>query len=338
MIRSVRGLCALLALGMVGCRSIGQHEEEKTAYLFAHFIGESPKGEQIYFAVSQDGLNWIDLNNSEPVLISDIGEKGVRDPSLIRGEDGTFYLLATDLRIASGEGWDVARFEGSTSLVFWKSKDLVHWSEPWMVDVAGMIPDAGCAWAPEAIYDEETGKYFVYWAVISPMDGVREARIFYSLTADFKTFTPAELYIERVGEGVNSRDIIDTQIIKVDDGHYTYYRASRDSQITIEGANSILGAWDRIGDLSELGYTARDVEGPILYPFNGEKKWGLLVDQYARGLGYLPLVTDDLSDIKNFRVLDESEYDFGRSRKRHGGILNITQAEYDALMKQWPSE
>lgn len=309
-----------------------------TAYLFVHFIGESPMGEQIYYSVSRDGLSWTDLNNSEPILISDIGEKGVRDPAIIRGENGTFYLLATDLRIASGAGWDVARFEGSTSLVFWESDDLIHWSEPWMVDVAGHIPDAGCAWAPEAIYDDEKGDYFVYWAVISPMDGVKEARIFYSRTKDFKTFSPAKLYIERVGEGVNSKDIIDTQIIKVDDGKYTYYRASRDSQNTIEGGNSILGEWDRIGDISELGYTARDVEGPILYQFNGEKKWGMLVDQYAKGLGYLPFVSEDLSDIKNFRVLDKAEYSFGKSKKRHGSILNITQTEYEALLKKWPSQ
>ncbi len=32
------------------------------AYLFAHFIGEQKDGEQIYFAVSQDGRHWKDLN------------------------------------------------------------------------------------------------------------------------------------------------------------------------------------------------------------------------------------------------------------------------------------
>ena len=40
-------------------------------------------------------------------------------------------------------------------------------------------------------------------------------------------------------------------------------------------------------------------------------KRGLLVDQYRRGLDYLPLVTDDLSDIRNFRVRKPDEYDFG---------------------------
>lgn len=310
----------------------------KEAYLFAHFTGESPSGEQIYFAVSEDGLKWSDLNNSRPVLLSNLGDKGVRDPSLLRKQDGKFILLATDLRIANGKGWDAARFHGSTSLVFWESTDLVNWSEPWMVDVASTIPGASCAWAPEAIYDEQTGDYFVYWATISPRDGVREARIYGARTKDFRTFTPPELYIERNGQGVGEGDIIDTQIIEVQGAKHRYYRSSRDSQITQEAADSIAGPWTRVGDLAHLGYTGRRVEGPILFQFNESPKWGLLVDQYAAGKGYLPLVSADLEDPLGFRVVSTENYTLGASRKRHGGILNITRAEYDALLAKWPSQ
>ena len=48
-------------------------------YLFSHFIGEEKDGEQIYFAVSRDGLHWKDLNAGMPVLYSHIGTCGVRD-------------------------------------------------------------------------------------------------------------------------------------------------------------------------------------------------------------------------------------------------------------------
>ena len=66
------------------------------AYLFAYFASEKyADGEQIYFAVSQDGLFWEDLNANRPVLISELGEGGVRDPFLIRGKD-RFYLIVTD--------------------------------------------------------------------------------------------------------------------------------------------------------------------------------------------------------------------------------------------------
>ena len=78
----------------------------------------------------------------------------------------------------------------------------MNWSAPWSVDVASTIPEAGCAWAPEAIYDESTRDYFVYWTTISPHNGVREARIFSTHTNDFRSFTPPELFIERNGSGV----------------------------------------------------------------------------------------------------------------------------------------
>ena len=71
-----------------------------SAYLFVHFVGteSTPKQEQIYFSVSEDGKSWRILNNGNPVLISDVGEQGVRDPFIIRSADGThFYIIATDL-------------------------------------------------------------------------------------------------------------------------------------------------------------------------------------------------------------------------------------------------
>lgn len=67
-------------------------------YLFVHFTGEQQYGEQIYFSISRDGLHWKDLNGHRPVLYSDIGEKGARDPFCVRDEkNGKFYLFATDL-------------------------------------------------------------------------------------------------------------------------------------------------------------------------------------------------------------------------------------------------
>ncbi len=308
----------------------------QAGYLLVYFTGEGADGEQIYFAASKDGLHWEDLNDSKPVLRTDLGEKGVRDPAIVRAQGGKkFYILATDLRIASGKGWDAAMHHGSTSLIIYESTDLVHWSAPRKVDVAGNIPGAGCAWAPEAIYDEASGDYIVYWATISPANGIDKARIYYSRTRDFVTFTPSQLYIDRPGETA----IIDTQIVKLNDRStgYQYYRASGDGQITLEGSDSILGKWTTIGDLRSVGLTGKQVEGPILYKLNNSNQWGLWVDQYAAGKGYLFLASSNLSDASKFRILDPAEYSMGKSKKRHGSILNLSAQEYRAVTTRWPS-
>src|SRR5208282_670977 len=91
-------------------------------FLFVTFKGETtPMTEQMYFALSHDGRKWEVLNGSQPVLVSTVGEKGVRDPFLLRGHDGkTFYLLATDLSINLNHDWKRAVQAGSKSLVIWK--------------------------------------------------------------------------------------------------------------------------------------------------------------------------------------------------------------------------
>ncbi|WP_208591922.1 glycoside hydrolase family 43 protein [Gracilibacillus suaedae] len=298
-------------------------------YLFAHFIGEQKNGEQIYFALSKDGLHWRELNHKQPVLYSTIGECGVRDPFLIRShDDSRFYLLATDLSIYHRGGWHntEATVTGSHSIIIWESFDLVNWSEPWKVEVAPK--EAGCAWAPEAIYDEENDDFLVFWAS-SIGTGIH---IYASKTRDFRTFTKPELYITR-GE---DKTIIDTTIIKVKD---TYYRASGDGQITIEKSQHLMGDWEVISTLQSLGFgfTGEDVEGPQFFKFNGEDKWGLIVDQYATDKGYLPFITSDIGDTSGskWQMLKPQAFSFGSLKKRHGTILPITKKEYDEIVAKW---
>lgn len=80
-------------------------------YLFAFFTGEGHStGEQVYFAQSKDGFNWKALNGAQPVLTSTKGDRGVRDPFILRSHEGDkFYLIATDLRIDNGAGWGAAQ-------------------------------------------------------------------------------------------------------------------------------------------------------------------------------------------------------------------------------------
>ncbi|GAB3003194.1 glycoside hydrolase family 43 protein [Saccharothrix stipae] len=310
-----------------------------TGYLMVHFTGEHATGEQIYLAHSRDGLHWNDLNNGAPVLLSTVGTRGVRDPALVRSPNGDkFWIIATDLRMASGPSWDDAANRGSTQLVVWESTDLVNWSAPRLLNVAGAISGAGDAWAPEAIFDPATGDYVVYWATNATLDGVKKHRIYYTRTTDFRTVTAPTLYIDR---GAAGHGIIDTQIVEspTSVGGFRYYRASADGQITIEGSNSILGSWTRIGDLSHMGISndwgadGNVVEGPMWMPFNGGNEWGLWLDQFKSGRGYMPLTSTNLGSTNNFRTV--SDYSLGTNLKRHGGIMSLTAAEESRVLAKW---
>jgi hypothetical protein len=309
--------------------------ESLYGYLFVRFVGEQEDGEQIYYALSRDGMHWQDLLPERPVLRSTVGERGVRDPYLLRSADGSrFYLLATDLSIYHRGGWANAEatITGSRSLVVWESSDLLNWSEARLIEVA---PEGtGCAWAPEAVYDEEEDDYMVFWASSrDARDGEgRGLHIYCSKTRDFRHFTPARQYITR-GE---RSSIIDTTIIKAGG---KYYRASGDGQITIESCDSLMGEWTFISTLESLGLrlTGKDVDGPEFFKFNGEEKWGLLVDQYRASGGYLPIVTTDIGDPTGacWHKPAPNEYALGSLKKRHGSILPITKHEYESILAKW---
>lgn len=96
-------------------------QEEYAGHLFAYFKGEDyADGEQIYFALSKDNdpLHWQELNGGQPVLISRLGERGVRDPFIIKSPLGDkFYMVATDLKIHENEDWQRAVTTGSRSIM-----------------------------------------------------------------------------------------------------------------------------------------------------------------------------------------------------------------------------
>ena len=307
-----------------------------TGYLLAHFTGESSTAQQIYLAHSKDGLRWTDLNNGGLVMRSTVGTKGVRDPALVRSPAGDkYWMIATDLCIGCGQDWTAAINNGSRNLVVWESTDLVTWSTPWLLNVAGAIPDGRNAWAPEAIWNPATGDYVIYWATNATLNGVLKHRIYTARTTNFRTITTPQLYIDRAG----TQGIIDTQIVEVPSGvgNYRYVRASGDGQITIEGSNSILGTWTNLGNLSGIGLTGSQVEGPMWMKFNTGNQWALYLDQYSSGRGYMPVLTSNPASPGSYQLPAAGSYAMGGTKKRHGTILNLTAAEESRVLARWPS-
>lgn len=316
----------LLAIGF----GAATRAADNGGYLFVTFRGEAtPMTEQIYFMVSENGRDWQSLNNAEPVLVSTVGEKGVRDPYILRSHDKSrFYLIATDLSIhLTGHNWNRAQTAASKSIVVWESQDLVNWSEPRLVKVA---PDnAGCTWAPEAVYDAERGEYMVFWASKTADDNFDKQRIWAARTRDFKTFGKPFIYIEK------PTTVIDTTIIR-DSG--VYYRFTKDEKfkaITMETSEDLMSGWQDVESFSlakMVGY-----EGPTCFllesPEQGEiAKWCLLLDWYSRGRGYQPYETGNLPG-GNF--VEGQKMNFPFQPVRHGTVMPITTEEMKLLVKKW---
>lgn len=293
-------------------------------FLFVTFHGEAtPMTEQIYFALSQDGRHWEALHGEQPALVSTVGEKGVRDPYVLRSHDGRkFFLIATDLSMNRNGSWSRAVRAGSKAMVIWESEDLVHWSEPRLAPVAA--EDAGCTWAPEAVYDEDAGDYLVFWASTNKGDDFSKQRIWASRTKDFAVFGKPFVYIERPGS------VIDTDIVR-DGGRY--YRFSKDETakvITMETSEKLLGPWRDVPGFSSAKMSG--YEGPACFPLEpaapGKRAvWCLLLDFYSRGAGYQPFVTQDLAGGQ-FAAVTDFKFPF---RFRHGAVLPVSGAEYSRL-------
>ncbi len=296
-------------------------------YLFVHFIGEKyPEGEQIYFSVSEDGLHWQDLNGGQPVLRSPLGELGVRDPFIVRHpQTGKYYLIATDLCMYSRKDWSTAVSSGSRDLIVWSSDDLLTWSEPRSCTVG--VPGAGCVWAPEAVWDEEKSAYMVFFAsmVQVPGDEKPKHRIYATHTQDFLSFTPAEVYAEA------ENHLIDMTIVREDGWYYRFTKDETTKRILTERMRSLHEPAELLH--SETLENLPGVEGPECYQLP-DGRWCLIVDQFQAGLGYLPLVTPTLAAC-DFSVLPAGDYDMGQGRKRHGGVIGISNEEMQGLMERY---
>lgn len=306
--------------------------KEMEAYLFVYFTGEDAAGqEQVYFSVSQNGVNWTALNDREPVLESTLGEQGIRDPHIIRSPDGKkFYLIATDLSIYRINGnWGASQNSGSQSIVIWESEDLVNWSEPRLRKIAR--DNAGCTWAPESFYDKEREAYMIFWASKTKEDNYGTHRVYRCYTTDFDTFTEPEVYIE------TEVSAIDTTFIEHDGVYYRFTKDEHNKFVYMEKGTSLSGVFTTVGTYTLDGKQPQwwyGYEGPTAFKMNGEDKWCLLLDNYGAG-GYFPFVTDDLS---SGRFTQAKGFTFDGMKCRHGSVLPITLAEYNALLEKYPPE
>ena len=301
----------------------GLEEKDFTGYLFAYFTGSRPSDEAVRFAVSQDGFNYKALNGNRPVLdstqISSSG--GVRDPHILRGEDGrTFYMVCTDM--VTSKGW-----ESNRAFVMLKSTDLIHWTSS-VVNIEEKYPnlkDIRRVWAPQTIFDPEAGKYMVYWSI---KQGTDNDIIYYAYAnEDFTDIEgePKPLFIPKSGDFC-----IDGDIIYKDGLFHLFCKSGNRSEAGIRQATTkslTSGEWTELDGFMES--TREDVEGSGTFKLNHSDDYILMYDMYRKHRYQFTRS----SDLEHFTVVDdEITMDF---HPRHGTILPITSRELAALMKEW---
>jgi hypothetical protein len=160
----------------------------KDVYLFSSF--HEPADQGLRFLYSYNGYQWNDLNRV--YLKPSIGnQKVMRDPSVVKGPDGTFHLVWT------------SSWKGDKGFGYASSKDLVNWSEQRFIPVMEHEPTTVNVWAPELFYDEDNKQYIIIWASTIPFRFPKKLeeednnhRMYYTTTKDFKTFSPTKLFID----------------------------------------------------------------------------------------------------------------------------------------------
>ncbi|ALO68120.1 hypothetical protein AS189_18490 [Arthrobacter alpinus] len=323
---------------------------EAFGYLLVHFV-EDPleHKEKIYLSLSEgdDPLSWRRLNGGAAVLESLEGTGGVRDPNIVRGPDGTFHILATDLRVWRPEGpdWWEFRHRGSLDVVMWDSTDLITWSEPRYVRIA---PDgAGMAWAPKSVYDPVSGDFLVFWSsglqeAVSPEPVSLESaslasaetgpsKILVSRTKDFVGFTAPEVYLDLPG------GVIDMTLLVTDTAVHRLAKHDDDAPLSLQlfhQRGSSVFADDFITVAKNVGHEiSPHVEGPLVFRHNHENRWYLWVDRYAdMPQGYHAYSTTNLESgdwkhVPGFTLPENT---------KHGAVLPLQGDEYRNLDAFYP--
>lgn len=326
----------LLALSLSGWAKKEQTEKENTfaGYLFAYFEGGGDKDlqEQLRFAVSEDAKNWYALNGNRPIIASDTisTSGGIRDPHILRGEDGDYYIVATDMNVARN-GW-----KDNPGIVLMKSKDLVNWTHGKVVlakDFAQHFNDAYWVWAPQTIYDRKAKKYMVYFTL---QRNDRKTLITYYAYAnkDFTGFEsePKQLFAAKYGS-------IDNDIIYKDGRYHLFYKGNTKDENGKEIKNGIQQATSRSPHgpwkedftyLDAYAGTRTHVEGSSVFPLHdGSGQWILMYDLYSSGR-YEYQTSADLFHFTKQPLSFRKDF-----FPRHGSVISVTKEELEHVQKKW---
>ena len=302
-------------------------------YLFAYFEGSGNKQEHLRFAISEDAKNWYALNDNQPIIASDSisTSGGIRDPHILRGEDGCYYIVATDMNTVKN-GW-----KDNPGIVLMKSKDLVNWTHSKIVlkeDYKEHFSDAYWVWAPQTIYDKKAKKYMIYFTLQRTGDGRKSMITYYAYAnKDFTGFEsePKVLFKAKY-------NCLDNDIIERNGVYHMFYKGNiknaegKEIQNGIQQATAkkLKGPWkEDFKFIDAYADSKTGVEGSGVFKLNDKDEYVLMYDLY--GSGRYEYQTS--KDLNTFSTKPESfRKDFF---PRHGTVCSVTKDEMEKMQQKW---
>lgn len=290
-------------------------------YLFCYFIGNKPEEERVHFALSEDGYNFVALNNNGPVILQTKGQNCCRDPFLFRDEEGLFHIIATDMK--SENGW-----ANNNSMVVWDSEDLISWNNERIIDFSAFesTKTANRVWAPQVIFDKFRNEYLLYWTHNNADDDL-DTIIWYAYTKDFTTLTTEPKILYKPKSGLCA---IDADIIECDGKYYLYTADGEKDAICYCVADKPDGPYYEPDD-NQVSFADTALEGHCTYRIAGTNKLIMIADQFKAG-GYF---MQETTDMIHFEKVDSNKYSLNHLKPRHGSMLHITDEEYERLKKSF---
>ncbi|MFJ4221879.1 glycoside hydrolase family 43 protein [Curtobacterium luteum] len=290
-------------------------------YVMAYFV-ESPTGSgnsnTVHLAVSPDALEWTPLNQNQPILTPTAGTKGIRDPFIYRLQDGSWVLLATDIRTG-------ADFSAPNPAIHvWTSPDLVNWSSDTMLTVNAPNTQS-YSWAPEVFWDAGRQQYAILFSGIP--NGSNVSKILVSYTTDFKTASSPAVFFDNNGQG----NIIDADVVTGVNGvNYLYYRGA---DATLRGAKSTSLDPGSFTEYVTAPPQGQCVEAPtVVRSLTNANQWWLWGDNYCPNSKFDVWQGDVTTG--NWTALSKANYTAPIGAK-HNTIQPITSTEYNALLNKY---
>lgn len=280
------------------------------SYLFTSFRKNGETG--TYFALSEDGLKWTPLNGNQPWIKVEHPGELMRDPFLVRGDDGTWHLLWT-------WGWDRKQTGNVLKIGHSTSKDLLTWSPHQEIPIFPNEPTARNAWAPEAAWDAAKKQWIIFWATTIPgrfpdaesAENNYTHRLYSMTTKDWKTFSEPALFFD---PGFNA---IDSTLVQDGKQWIMVFKDERRNppkkNLRLAFASSPAGPWERVTE----SFSPAWVEGPSVARIGDE--WWIYYDHYTNPRHYGATRTRDWKTFEEVKTGLSFPEDH-----RHGTVVKIS--------------